>query len=48
MKIDILVLQRYSAPSNSTRHMEVRCNSNFSQTQPGAVGSPMPVTLITK
>ena len=28
--------------------MEIRCNWNFSQTEPGSVGSTKPVTLIAK
>ena len=36
--MDILVSRRYSAASNSKRQEEVRCNSNFSQTEPGSVG----------
>ena len=34
MKVDILVLRRYSEASNSEWKMEVRGNSNFSQTEP--------------
>ena len=48
MKIDILVSQRYSAASNCKRQVEVRCNWNFFQTEPGSVGSTKPVRLITK
>ena len=48
MKTDILVSQRDSAASNSKRQVEVRCNLDFSQTEPGSVGSTKPVTLITK
>ena len=47
MKIDILVSRRYSAASNSKRQ-DVRCNKNFSQTEPGSVGSAKPVILIAK
>ena len=48
MKIDISVSWRYSAASNSKRQVEVKCNYNFSQNEPGSVGSTKPVTLITK
>ena len=34
IKIHILVSQRYSAASNSKTQMGVRCNSNYSQTEP--------------
>ena len=44
MRIDILFSWRCSAASNSKRQVEVRCNSNISQTEP----SQSPVTLNTK
>ena len=40
----ILVTRKYSAASNSKRQMEV--GKNFSQIEPGSVGSTKPVTLI--
>ena len=48
IKFDILDSRRYSAASNSKRQVEVRCNSNFSETEPALIGSTKPVTLITK
>ena len=42
----ILVTRKYSAASNSKRQMEVGKTLNFSQIEPGSVGSTKPVTLI--
>ena len=42
----MLVSPRYSAASNSKRQMEVRCNEDFSQTEPGSLSSMKPATLI--
>ena len=44
----MLVSRRYFAESNSKRQVEVRCHSNFSQTEPRSVGSTKRDTLITK
>ena len=44
----MLLSRRYTAVSNSKRQMEVRCSSNFYQTELASVGSTKPVTLITK
>ena len=48
IKIDILISQRYSAASNSKRQVEVRYNKNFSQIEPGSVGSTKLLILIAK